>query len=129
MNLTLKDGRVGFSEVKELHKHYPMLMYPAFRMQNTLMRESLGDSWWKQKKVMVAEEMRIHKSKMHNVDDDEKNEKELAKQELELELKRMMGPIAYYFMPWKKERYLKKIKKLKKIEAELQAREDFENED
>lgn len=78
---------------------------------------------------MVAEEMRIHKSKIHNVDEDDRNEKELEKQAQELELKRHMGPFAYYLMPWKKAKYLIKINKLKKIEQELQKREEFENEE
>lgn len=124
-NSTRQDGRVGFPELKELHKHFPMLLYPVFRMQNTLIRESLGDSWWKKKKAIAAEEMRIERNKMRNLHE-VVDEKELERQAEILEVKRFMGIVKYYLMPWKREKVLKKIKKLKKIEAELQAREEFE---
>lgn len=122
------DGRIGFPELRELHKHFPMLLYPVFRMQNTLIRESLGDSWWKKKKMIVAEEVRLERSKIKNVEE-EVDEKELQKQAEILEVKRFMGPVKYYLMPWKREKVLGKIRKLKKIEAELQAREVFEAEE
>ena len=102
-----------------------MLLYPVFRMQNTLIRESLGDSWWKKKKAIAAEEMRIERNKMKNLME-VVDEKELERQAELLEVKKFMGPVKYYLMPWKREKVLKKIKKLKKIEAELQAREEFE---
>lgn len=80
---------------------------------------------------MVAEETRVYKRKMYNAsaEEDEKDKKEQEKQEEILELQRHMGKLTYYFMPWKREYYIKKIKKLKKIEEELQKREAFENED
>lgn len=105
-----------------------MLLYPVFRMQNTLMRNSLGQTWWKKKKMIIAEEMRIKRSKMQN-QEETVDEKELQKKQLELEVKRYMGVFKYHLMPWKREKFVKKVLKLRKIEAELQAREEFENEE
>lgn len=55
--------------------------------------------------------------------------KEIEKKQLQLEVKQVMGVVRYHLMPWKREKYTKKVIKLRKIEAELMAREEFENEE
>ena len=123
-----EDGRISFADLKELNTKFPMLLYPVFRMQNTLMRVSLGTSWWKKKKAIVAEEMKVERSKMKNIED-EMDEKEREKRQLELDVKMMMGVAKYHLLFWQREKFRKKVLKLRKIEAELQAREEFENEE
>lgn len=123
-----EDGRIGFLDLVDLHKQYPMLLYPVFRMQNTLMRETLGNAWWAKKKVAVAEEARIKKNKS-KIADAEMDDVAIAKKEMELEVKRVMGQVKYFLLPWQRESVRQKINKMKKIEEELIKREEFEAED
>uniref|UniRef100_A0A7S1GD06 EF-hand domain-containing protein n=1 Tax=Bicosoecida sp. CB-2014 TaxID=1486930 RepID=A0A7S1GD06_9STRA len=41
------DGQLGYGEFKELWKRYPLLLFPAFRVQNSLQASFLGEEFWK----------------------------------------------------------------------------------
>lgn len=43
------DGKISFQEFKYLHHKYPQLLYPAFRLQTSIMARTLGTGWWEKK--------------------------------------------------------------------------------
>mmetsp|Transcript_6737 Transcript_6737/g.7050 ORF Transcript_6737/g.7050 Transcript_6737/m.7050 type:complete len:358 (-) Transcript_6737:1325-2398(-) len=40
------DGLINYSEFCELERRYPLILFPAFRLQDSLQRASLGESTW-----------------------------------------------------------------------------------
>lgn len=41
-----EDGLIDYGEFLELDRRYPLILFPAFRLQDTLQRNSLGESQW-----------------------------------------------------------------------------------
>jgi response regulator of citrate/malate metabolism len=98
-------------------------------MQNTLIRVTFGSSWWEYKKAVLAEEKKlIAASNISNCDEQVDNN-ELQEIKEREELKRHMGILEYYIMPWRRKKFKTKIERMKKIEAELQKREEFGEEE
>mmetsp|Transcript_16683 Transcript_16683/g.25085 ORF Transcript_16683/g.25085 Transcript_16683/m.25085 type:complete len:275 (+) Transcript_16683:92-916(+) len=115
------DGRFAFRELAVLHRQFPHLLYPVFRLQTSMMRESFGESWWEKRKILLGEEARLlrAKEKKHTSN---KKEDEAAKEE---KVKEAMGVYKYYLTPWKRKAVRIKIEKMDKIEAELLKREEI----
>ena len=42
------DGMIDFTEFREMSKLYPILFYPAFRLQDGMQRATLGEKKWVQ---------------------------------------------------------------------------------
>ena len=40
------DGLIDFEEFRQLHIRYPMLLYPAFRLQDKMQEMTLGSATW-----------------------------------------------------------------------------------
>lgn len=40
------DGQIDFQEFLEVEKRFPIVMFPAFRLQDTMQRGSLGENAW-----------------------------------------------------------------------------------
>ena len=49
-----KDGKFDFKEMRDMNKQYPAVLFPAFRMQNSMMNAIHGERWWMNKKGMLA---------------------------------------------------------------------------
>jgi hypothetical protein len=41
-----QDGLIDYGEFLELDRRYPLVLFPAFRLQDTLQRSSLGENQW-----------------------------------------------------------------------------------
>ena len=54
-----EDGRLSFGRLKELNSTFPHLLFPAFRIQETIQRQFMGYKWWhrKQQKFAAAKEL------------------------------------------------------------------------
>ena len=50
------DEKVDWQEFNRFHVLFPALFYPAFRMQNTMITETMGQRWWDKKKRTLYEE-------------------------------------------------------------------------
>ena len=40
------DGLIDFYEFKELNKRFPLILYPAFRLQDSMQKFTLGEQNW-----------------------------------------------------------------------------------
>ena len=100
------DGKMSFNEFVKLHKQFPQLLHPAFRIQDSIAQKTMGREWWASKKDYFA--------KSRNKDAKAKErEKEKAKQEQinrqKRQIRRKMGIIQYYLNCPKRRKYLAQI--------------------
>ena len=49
-----RDGKFDFNEMVSLNSQYPAILFPAFRLQASMMNSILGERWWLGKKNMLA---------------------------------------------------------------------------
>lgn len=50
------DGKVSWDEFNEVHRLFPALFFPAFRIQQNMIVETMGQRWWDKKKRYLYEE-------------------------------------------------------------------------
>lgn len=41
-----EDGLIDYAEFLEIDRRYPLVLFPAFRLQDTMQRNSLGERAW-----------------------------------------------------------------------------------
>jgi hypothetical protein len=131
--------RHDFKDLRLLHRDFPYLLYPVFRLQISMMRVSLGETWWDNKKILLAEEARIKKKNEQSQFTGEKVKKPKGTEEEEAEkfearVQEHMGTAKYYLHFWKREAIRLKLKKMDLIENELnmklrQMQQDEEQDD
>ena len=58
------DGLIDFSEFQELDRRYPLVLFPAFRLQDRMQKMTLGEEGWKRimKDVTKAKRIQDYKS-------------------------------------------------------------------
>ena len=47
------DGKIDFLEFKEIHKKFPLILFPLFKFQISIRRKILGEGWWKMKQLQL----------------------------------------------------------------------------
>lgn len=102
---TNADGKIDFEEFKELNKQFPTLFFPAFRLQENMMRTSLGLSWWKKHREALELERIDERKGTERLRLKEAVERE---KKLQKEIRRKMGKFQYYAMPWRRVKYYPK---------------------
>ena len=50
------DEKVDWQEFNRFHVLFPALFYPAFRIQQTMITQTMGQRWWDKKKRYLHEE-------------------------------------------------------------------------
>jgi Ca2+-binding EF-hand superfamily protein len=53
-----RDGRISFSEFVKINKRFPLLLWPAFRLQARIEEAIMGRDWWYRHRRYVAVERR-----------------------------------------------------------------------
>eukprot|EP00602_Paraphysomonas_sp_CaronLab_P009762 CAMPEP_0185026354 /NCGR_PEP_ID=MMETSP1103-20130426/10381_1 /TAXON_ID=36769 /ORGANISM="Paraphysomonas bandaiensis, Strain Caron Lab Isolate" /LENGTH=268 /DNA_ID=CAMNT_0027559907 /DNA_START=120 /DNA_END=926 /DNA_ORIENTATION=+ len=116
------DGRIGFREVAILHRRYPHIMYPVFRLQICLQRVGLGEKWWENRKIILSEEARILKQRDRTKEEAALKKLKLQEIHEDVRAKEMMGKFVYYTMPWRRKHFRRKLLKLEELEREISAK-------
>lgn len=133
------DGRFDFRQLRILHRNFPHLIYPAFRLQIIMQRVTLGEPWWNKRKMemyLVAEATRQSlaeeqenakkgrdKMKERKAKQKERNvQKEIS---IEFRVRERMGYFRYNFMPWTRKQVYEEIETLDSIEAELDGEQEL----
>lgn len=61
------DGLIDFDEFRELNKRYPLILFPAFRLQDRMQRSTLGErKWTKVLEVSATEHHMESYARKHN---------------------------------------------------------------
>jgi Ca2+-binding EF-hand superfamily protein len=119
-SLDAGDGRVNFHDVLLVHKSYPSVFYPAFRIQATVISTSLGETWWEEKKMEIGEkiaaEAKMAEMKKNRQKADLAREQERLNEEM---VKKKMG-WKYYVFIWQREKARKQIAKIAAINKQLE---------
>ena len=107
------DGKMDFNEFMALNKKYPQMLHPAFRIQDAIAQNTLGRSWWLNKKSIFAEE---RKAKAGGEKEEERKKARFVEQQKTGYAKNGCCPI------------LSKLCKAKKYLARIQAIEEDDKE-
>ena len=113
------DGAFNFHQIESMQKHYPIVLYPLYRLQVHIITNTLGETWWEQHKAGLVDARNRDLERQHaDLVRKEKaaaKDKELVNDDM---LKQRMG-IKYYLMPWTRAKEKARIMKIAAIEAEL----------
>lgn len=119
-----ENSKFDFKELAALHRRFPHLLYPVFRLQTAMMRYSLGEDWWSNKKLMLSEEAKIRKKHAMNYRGSKPTDRTEEENQMKIKVKELMGSNKYYLMFWERKKYRIKIEKMEKLERELLAQEE-----
>ena len=54
------DGLIDFPEFIEIDRRFPLVLFPAFRLQSAMQKQTLGESGWKHINEAVVRQQRIN---------------------------------------------------------------------
>ena len=61
-----RDQRIDFDEFNELNINYPFLLFPAYKFQQAVIRETFGEQQWERKNVKATRQReRERRKKVH----------------------------------------------------------------
>ena len=85
---TNRDGKIDFGEFTYMDKAFPMLLFPAFRMQKNLMEHTVGKKFWEGRRAMLAEGREKERRETEKLRIQEEKRREKLRQR---EIRRKMG--------------------------------------
>jgi len=109
------DGKIDFEEFQELNVRFPQLLHPAFRMQRSMMQNTMGEKWWLKRKEMLQQER-------EEIDTMEERlrlkELERQRRNQRRQVRHKMGFLGYYLCFLKRSKILQQIVAEEAIRAE-----------
>lgn len=92
-------GKFDFVAFVQINENYPLLLYPAFRIQESIMLSTFGEKWWQNKREELSNSKsaneilneRLRKAKV-------KRDAFRVRRKLQIE----MGLFKFYCCPWKR---------------------------
>ena len=99
-----------------MDKAFPMLLFPAFRMQKNLMMHTLGQAFWEGRRNMLAEGRDKERRETEKLRLLEEKRREMLRQK---EIRRKMGFLQYYVCFPRREKY--KVQARARTKKETQA--------
>ena len=96
------DGKFSFGEFREMNRNFPQVLYPAFRLQMSMMSKVGGMYWWRRKKRVIG--MKIELQRDAHLRKKESDARALRKREQDL-IKQSMGIVQYYLLPYRRKRF------------------------
>ena len=109
------DGKMDFNEFMALNKKYPQMLHPAFRIQDAIAQNTLGRSWWLNKKAIFAED---RKAKALSGEKEEERKKARVVEQQKKQVMRKMGVVQYYLNCAKRKKYLARIQAIEEDDEE-----------
>jgi len=58
------DGLIDFDEFRELNKRYPLILFPAFRMQDRMQKATLGEKRWLKRQVYMEKKRQLEEYRL-----------------------------------------------------------------
>ena len=59
----IEDGLIDYGEFLEIERRYPLVLFPAFRLQDRMQKMSMGEKEWLEIVRSAAEEKRVEEYK------------------------------------------------------------------
>lgn len=111
-----KDGKFDFKEFIKLNEEFPAVLFPAFRLQQSMKVNIMGEAWWDRKAAIMVnerEDMRLAHARRVRA---EMRKREKMRQE---DIRHDMGTFNYYFTPWRRKLLHLKHPPIEKADVEL----------
>ncbi|KAJ1454062.1 hypothetical protein M885DRAFT_522568 [Pelagophyceae sp. CCMP2097] len=96
------DGKVDWKEFNEIHHDFPSLFHPAFRIQLSMINETMGQRWWDRKKRQLFDE-KVRKAMIEQLSA-RKEHGRLVKLR-EKRVRKKMGVFRYFLCPGQRKMY------------------------
>jgi Ca2+-binding EF-hand superfamily protein len=119
------DGKIDFGEFTTMDQEFPMLLFPAYRLQTKMMDATLSSKWWIGKQRDLDDE---RLGEIKKIEDAKQKETERKQKLRDKEVKRRMGALQYWICFWKRATFAARIaaKEAKRL-AKLKEKEDEKN--
>ena len=117
------DGRVNFKDILNIHHLYPFVFYPAFRIQDTVISTSLGETWWQIKKDEIMEKLANEKKMAEMKKNRQKADLQREQERLNEEMVMKKMGWKYYVFFWQRDKARKQIAKIAAINKQLEEAE------
>eukprot|EP00945_MAST-04E_sp_MAST-4E-sp1_P003026 g3026.t1 len=99
-----KNGYIEEDELAALlHKKFPQMLHPAFRVQDKMAEKTLGRNWWIDRKNMFADE---RAAKMKGDAAEKERATKHAEKQQKQQVMRKMGVVQYYLNCSRRKKYL-----------------------
>mmetsp|Transcript_25800 Transcript_25800/g.43047 ORF Transcript_25800/g.43047 Transcript_25800/m.43047 type:complete len:272 (-) Transcript_25800:1343-2158(-) len=114
------DGAFNFLQIESVQLKYPIVFSPLYKLQVHIIMYTLGETWWEAHKANLMDERAEREAKemakLVAKEKAEEKEKALVSDEM---IRKRMGFLKYYLMPWEREKAKNRILKIAAIESEL----------
>ncbi len=115
------DGKYNFRQVCAVADKYPLVFFPLFELQVQMVKNTLGEYWWESHKAFVRDLRDQQRQKELDRLAKEKKDAEKALETANDEIvRKRMGYVKFYLMPWLRAGERRKIAKIAAIESELE---------
>ena len=98
---------MDFGEFMQLHKKFPQMLHPAFRVQDKMAEKTLGRNWWIDRKNMFADE---RAAKMKGDAAEKERATKHAEKQQKQQVMRKMGVVQYYLNCSRRKKYLARVR-------------------
>lgn len=118
-----EDGKFDFKEFVKLNEDFPTVLFPAFRLQQSMKINIMGEAWWDRKaEIMVNDraDMRVAHARRVRA---EMRKRERMRQS---DIRHDMGTFNYYLTPWRRKMLNLKHPPIEKADVELFLQEERE---
>jgi len=115
---TTKHGLVSVDELVSFDKQFPFLLYPSFKPQMAIIKNSYGEKFWDIKRNMVVDEAEVaarmarKREKKGDLEDD-------GEVDSEFKVRQRMTDLWYYLTPWQRPKYRRQLLRIAAISKEL----------
>lgn len=121
MQLQFESDKIDYELLCKIHNEHPRLFEPAFRLQQLMMINTLGEVWWTLKKRGLQDKKEIEISKIEKI----KAKKEKRKQKKKnRKIQRNMGLLKYYCCPCFRKYYDPSLSEYDKLSEEEKKERD-----
>ena len=121
------DARYNFAEVYEMQLKCPAMFFPVFKMQQLIIQNTLGHTYWEWKKRDI-----IDGKEDRRLEEIERIKREQYSKQKEKErvndyvVQKRMG-IFWYIMPWYRDKVRERIAKIAAISTQMDALEELDS--
>lgn len=115
-----EDGIFVFHELESLRTLYPNIFYPMYQLQQHIISNTLGESWWTLHKAALFDQKLAKEAKDTKAAERLLKEKRAALETVNDEILRRKMGLRYYLFPWAIAKERARLTKIAAIEADLE---------
>jgi len=114
------DNAFNFAQIESMQLKFPVVFAPLYKLQVHIIQYTLGELWWENHKANLmderAEKKAAEMAELIKKESAASKENELVSDDM---IRKRMGYVKYYLMPWQRAGEKARILKIAAIESEL----------